>query len=395
MGWAETVEDALTALPGAAPPVVLLLGPGGAGKTHFWERWLPERGWEVVAREDVEGAVSLGDWLDRAAGSPFGFCSRRPVVVVDGVEALSSAERAALLAFVRRRSVAAAASTLAAASAGPGPGGRPVLLIGRECGRDLELACTQTVPAPRISDLQVAAAALAATVPRLPRATLLACVRRALAGQEDDECGRGLGVDMNRASALARAEAIAPGLGTRVSGPRDAAGGCPDAERLLASPDALAPDVLERRIGGDAAVAFSLVFENVDALLARVYASGRARKRDAVRDALVRACAAMEPIQHGAFMVRGEGREILTDCLSTALRAVLGGVPRRVRCAPGAPPFAAAGLWSRGATAAQAALRRADVAAAEGMSLLVVRAAATAEVRQLKPTTRVRDARRA
>ena len=164
-------------------------------------------------------------------------------------------------------------------------------------------------------------------------------------------------MNANRAVALARAELTAVGLGATVASRCDSAAGCPDAARLLGALDALSAGALEGRVDGDAATAFSLVFENVDALVERVYAAGRAKTK--VRRALVAMCAGIEP-----FASDLRGRPFLSALLCAGLRAELGGLPRRVRKADGAPPFARAALWSRGATAAQATLRRAEAAAA-------------------------------
>ena len=62
------------------------------------------------------------------------------------------------------------------------------------------------------------------------------------------------------------------------------------------------------------------------------------------------------------------------DILASVLLAHLAPIPRRQRCAPAAAPFAKAVLWSRGASAAQAAQRRAETAASLQVPALLVRA---------------------
>ena len=356
--WRDAVHDALTTATGATGAtgvtggVVLLLGPGGTGKTRFWERDLPSRGWDPTSHEDGD-ALSLSAWLARAGGTTFGFCGGlRPVAVVDDIDALSVSDRTALMSFVRERMKG---------------GGRPVLLVGRAVGRDLSrLLVRATVRADHVN-AATASTLLAPSYPRLTPSRVLACCKQVSQGDSTDDA-----VDLHRACALLAAESVTPGLGSLggrvVSRARDESG-CPDAARMFASVDALDPGVLEARVGGDATTAFSLAFENVDAILTRVVATGSSGRRRAVRDGLVRALASAEPFVSDVGL-----RPFLDTVLCATLRASLGDRPRRVRKAEGAPPWARAALWSRGACAAQASQRRAEIAAEAGISALDVRA---------------------
>ena len=339
--WTDDVADSLV-----KNQVVLMVGPSGSGKTYAWEYELPRMGWTPNTRE-ADDPLPMAAWLARATGSTFQFTNGKPVAVVDAIDTLSIAERAALLACVKHIVKSPTGQT------------RPLLLIGQSCGRDLaRLLANATVHATRWPNAETAADALASRFANLPRARLLACCARA---QEDD------GVDANRACALAYAEVAAADMGAIVSSGTDSAAGCPDAAHLLGSADSLAPGVLERRVDGDAATAFSLLFENTEALVDRVYAAGRAKAR--VRSALLDVCAGIEP-----FVSSMAGRQFVGAMLCAGMRSVLGDLPRRVRKADGAAPFARAALWSRGATAAQAFLRRADAAATACESAAVMRA---------------------
>ena len=352
--WRDAVHEALLT---HGPAVVLLLGPGGSGKTRFWERDLPARGWNPTSHEDVD-SLALGAWLARAGSTTFGFCAGQhgPMAVVDDVDALSAADRGALLLFVRER----VAQHRAADFKRP----RPVLLVGRTACRDLSRLLTgQGATVRAVSPTVVQAATLLGpSYPRLSPAAVLSCCRMAAGMDADMDADMDLHVDLHNACALMAAESVAPGLGRQagrtVGRARDAAG-CPDAALLFAPNDAFDPGVLEARVGGDASTAFSLAFENVDAVLARVFAAGSRRRER--RDRFIQALASVEP-----FTTNVRLRPFLDAVLVSMLRACLGDLPRRVRKADGAPPWARAALWSRGACAAQASQRR-QVAASTKM----------------------------